>query len=564
MYTYYAHAEVCFAYLGDVPTVCVLDDVDSAFRRSRWFTRGWTLQELIAPDHVVFVSASWEIIGTKADLAPLLAEITWVPVPVFLLEEEVRDISVARRMSWASNRVTTRPEDEAYCLMGIFEVNMPTLYGEGRQAFRRLQEEIMKNTIDTTLFAWGDVLDTFPATIEPWDRLDDHRMYLFAPSPSHFAAARTTDFDSHTLEDLQPTEDKFWTPKSSPLDLRPNGLALPYGGQAHVPTPHAVQQSPDRDLSAFSINCSEKTLPRQAIQSSEVVGVPTFNVTSYGVHARIPVITVKGVFIAILFSSRDRQPLGLLLGPCDRAADPARPLFHPCIYDGHLQWRLIRLDVVRSSSGGFDDVTWRSIYLTHIPLARPTTHLLMNRGRATPFRIPQRLLDDLRQAGLKLSLPASMRFPWRGEPPATLTIFRPHWFGLHDVQIHLGRCFVQKGSLSTRSDSEVSQLVPVGGHVVPDALAPHWATVFVAEQAGRKTSDGGPDHDCATDHIMDWPGGQRSFTLFDSPQWAIAVEITLSFVPDSLNPASTHVVGISLKRWHRATGRILFQTKGGG
>ncbi|RDX45548.1 HET-domain-containing protein, partial [Lentinus brumalis] len=155
MYTYYSLAEVCFAYLGDVSIDCDLDDVDSAFRRSRWFTRGWTLQELIAPDHVVFVASSWEILGTKADLAALLAEITWVPVPVLLLEEEVRDISIARRMSWASSRVTTRTEDEAYSLMGIFEVNMPTLYGEGRQAFRRLQEEIMKNSIDTTLFAWG-------------------------------------------------------------------------------------------------------------------------------------------------------------------------------------------------------------------------------------------------------------------------------------------------------------------------------------------------------------------------------------------------------------------------
>ncbi|KAI0794603.1 heterokaryon incompatibility protein-domain-containing protein [Fomes fomentarius] len=569
MYTYYALAEVCFAYLRDVPTDSVLEDIDSAFRESRWFTRGWTLQELIAPDHVVFVSSHWEILGTKADLASLLADITWIPVAVLLLEEEVRDISIARRMSWASNRVTTRPEDEAYCLMGIFEVNMPTLYGEGRQAFRRLQEEIMKGTIDTTLFAWGHVLDVCPATIDPWDRLDDHEMYLFAPSPSHFAEARATDFDPHTLEDLQPTEDQFWTPKSSPLDFVESPttamMALPYGGQAHVSTRHAVQQLPDRDLSLSLIN--NMIRPGQDTEvSSEAAGVPTFNVTSYGVHAHIPVVEVNGISIAILFSSRDNQPLGLLLGPCDRAVDPTRPLYHPCIYSGQLRWRLINLNIVRSTTGTLSGFTWRSIYLTHIPLTRPTTHLLMNRGRATPFRIPQRLIDNLQKAKFKLSLPASMRFPWHGQPAATLTMFNPHWFGLHDILVHFGRCSIAGGPARMSSDPGVDVRSRAGGHVVPDALGPHWAMVSVAEQASRRDPDASTDvdHDCATDHIMHWPDYQRSFTPIDSSRWAVAIEITLSFVPDSLNPASTYIMDISFKRWHRSTGRVLFQTRRDG
>ncbi len=182
----------------------------------------------------------------------------------------------------------------------------------------------------------------------------------------------------------------------------------------------------------------------------------------------------------------------------------------------------------------------------------------MNRGRTTPFRIPQRLLDDLRQAGLQLSLPANMRFPWRGQPAATLTMFKPHWFGLHDVQIHLGKCWLAMG---TRPESAVGHSVCLGNHIDPDAVASHWARVTVAEQASRTASDVDPGHDCATDHIREWPGSQRSFTLFDSPQWAVAVEITLSFTSDSLNPASTYVVNISIKRWHRATGRVLFQSK---
>ncbi|EIW54397.1 HET-domain-containing protein, partial [Trametes versicolor FP-101664 SS1] len=146
MFQWYKQADVCYAYLADA--------VHSPFRRSIWHTRGWTLQELIAPEVVVFLSPDWKVLGDKVHLAPLLEQITNVPRAVLHHQVELSTVSVAQRMSWAAHRKTTRLEDEAYCLLGIFSINMPTLYGEGRAAFRRLQEEIMQTSTDLSLLAW--------------------------------------------------------------------------------------------------------------------------------------------------------------------------------------------------------------------------------------------------------------------------------------------------------------------------------------------------------------------------------------------------------------------------
>ncbi|KAI9059418.1 hypothetical protein FKP32DRAFT_1688169 [Trametes sanguinea] len=124
---------------------------NSSFRRSEWFRRGWTLQELIAPSDVMFLSKTWMPIASKRTVAPLLQEITGIDAGVLLGTIPLHKVSVARRLSWSSGRVTTREEDEAYCLMGIFGVHLPTIYGEGREAFIRLQEEIMRRIPDTTL-----------------------------------------------------------------------------------------------------------------------------------------------------------------------------------------------------------------------------------------------------------------------------------------------------------------------------------------------------------------------------------------------------------------------------
>ncbi|KXX74108.1 Vegetative incompatibility protein HET-E-1 [Madurella mycetomatis] len=152
MYAFYRNAEICYVFLEDVPGPDPNFPLDQ-FVAARWFTRGWCLQELIAPCNVEFYAADWAEIGTKLSLCNVIENITAIPESV-LIGGELAQCSIAQKMSWASTRRTTRIEDEAYCLLGIFGVNMPMLYGEGRRAFYRLQEEIIKQTEDYTFLLW--------------------------------------------------------------------------------------------------------------------------------------------------------------------------------------------------------------------------------------------------------------------------------------------------------------------------------------------------------------------------------------------------------------------------
>ncbi|KAH0437142.1 ankyrin repeat-containing protein [Colletotrichum camelliae] len=170
MFRWYQKSSICIAYLADV----LLDDSTGpgqtvAVTQSRWFRRGWTLQELLAPVDLCFYSGSWEIIGARHDLKYLIAEITRIDTKYLRSREhtpypsragDVSDnpifqASVAERMRWASRRETTRIEDAAYCLLGIFNVNMSLIYGEGPNAYRRLQEAILQKFDDHSIFAWG-------------------------------------------------------------------------------------------------------------------------------------------------------------------------------------------------------------------------------------------------------------------------------------------------------------------------------------------------------------------------------------------------------------------------
>jgi len=150
MFWWYEASGVCLAYLSD------LNEPES-FDACRWFTRGWTLQELIAPEKVYFFDASWLLVGEKRDLEQRITNRTGICESVLRSRLALPSIAVATRLSWAATRETTRVEDMAYCLMGLFDVNMPMLYGEGSKAFLRLQEEIMKTTNDLSLFAWRDI-----------------------------------------------------------------------------------------------------------------------------------------------------------------------------------------------------------------------------------------------------------------------------------------------------------------------------------------------------------------------------------------------------------------------
>ncbi len=156
MFQWYQDAEVCFVFLSDFEWDPDRTDSEKLekLRACRWFTRGWTLQELIAPKNIRFYDHSWKYFGSKVSMLSDLVEITRIPKRGLKSADRPSRICVAQKMSWAASRVTTRVEDMAYCLMGIFDVNMPLLYGEGRKAFRRLQEEIIKSTHDLSLFAW--------------------------------------------------------------------------------------------------------------------------------------------------------------------------------------------------------------------------------------------------------------------------------------------------------------------------------------------------------------------------------------------------------------------------
>ncbi|KAI6000061.1 heterokaryon incompatibility protein-domain-containing protein [Pisolithus albus] len=159
MYRWYQKAQICYAYLHDVgesifPTNGDVEKFDESNGWPEWFVRGWTLQELIAPQEVKFFNKDWVHIGSKRQLAPTLACVTGIPRKVLTSGLARKHFSVAQIMSWAANRRTTREEDRAYSLMGLFGVNMPMLYGEGKKAFQRLQLEIIRISSDQSIFAW--------------------------------------------------------------------------------------------------------------------------------------------------------------------------------------------------------------------------------------------------------------------------------------------------------------------------------------------------------------------------------------------------------------------------
>jgi hypothetical protein len=129
----------------------------SQFAGSRWFTRGWTLQELLAPRRIDFFGSGWTSLGTRDTLSCYISIITGIPERALGIQSisVLNSFSIAERMSWAATRETTRIEDTAYCLLGVFGVNMPLIYGEAAKAFSRLQEEIIKISSDHTIFAWS-------------------------------------------------------------------------------------------------------------------------------------------------------------------------------------------------------------------------------------------------------------------------------------------------------------------------------------------------------------------------------------------------------------------------
>ncbi|PVH75977.1 HET-domain-containing protein [Cadophora sp. DSE1049] len=152
MFRWYRDATKCYVYLPDVsrPRSVLADNSneswESSFRKSEWFRRGWTLQELIAPASVDFFCKERKLLGNKSNLEQVICETTGIPATA-LRGSVLSDFSVAERMSWTECRETTYKEDKAYSLLGIFDVYMPLIYGEGKdRALARLREEIDKSS----------------------------------------------------------------------------------------------------------------------------------------------------------------------------------------------------------------------------------------------------------------------------------------------------------------------------------------------------------------------------------------------------------------------------------
>jgi len=193
MFQWYKDSDRCYVYLSDVPSG---SEAISMLKKSRWFTRGWTLQELVAPRKIVFFAQDWSPIGYQArytdlfdsgeisinassvDLTDEISTITNIPRDFLTGERGVSQACVAQRMFWASRRETTRAEDRAYSLMGLFNISMPVIYGEGlEKAFERLQREIVTKTTDQSILAWH--------------RPDTVSHSLLAQSPDCFKASGT-------------------------------------------------------------------------------------------------------------------------------------------------------------------------------------------------------------------------------------------------------------------------------------------------------------------------------------------------------------------------------------
>lgn len=179
MYKWYRDADICYVLLSDY------NDQDKNFllgsEKCRWFTRGWCLQELVAPRRIMFCDRGWNSLGSRDELAPFISKITLIDIDVLNGQTSMESLPIAQRLSWAAERVTTREEDIAYCLLGIFDIQMPILYGEGTKAFIRLQEEIMKRSNDLSLFA------TEPPSKHRKLQGEPSYIDLLATSPQDFA-----------------------------------------------------------------------------------------------------------------------------------------------------------------------------------------------------------------------------------------------------------------------------------------------------------------------------------------------------------------------------------------
>lgn len=246
MYLWYRGSNECYVFLDDiVGSERMLRDgtmryevAPQSFRASRWFTRGWTLPELLAPSSVYFYDQDGNLIASRSEHHNMISGATGIHSDYLLGKKYIWEASIAQRMSWAATRRTTRLEDRAYSLLGIFDVNLPLLYGEGTKAFLRLQLAIIQQSNDQSIFAWG------------MDRYAISQFGILAQSPANFRSSESVvsarSATSNFAEPIQVTNrgiSYFYT--TSANDLMPNlwlfsGTRDP--GLRQIQLPCAIEQ----------------------------------------------------------------------------------------------------------------------------------------------------------------------------------------------------------------------------------------------------------------------------------------------------------------------------------
>lgn len=191
MFNWYQNASICYVYLHDVGST---DEWSWEFYQSKWFTRGWTLQELLAPKEMVFYSRDWSRIASRSSMEIAISVATKISREYLQGDGQYNHASIAQKMSWISRRRTTRIEDMAYCMLGIFGINMPLLYGEGQKSFTRLQEEIVRVSNDQTIFCWT------------WNDTVPHNwVSLLAPGPQVFERSNKFVKVNDVIKDIKLT-----------------------------------------------------------------------------------------------------------------------------------------------------------------------------------------------------------------------------------------------------------------------------------------------------------------------------------------------------------------------
>lgn len=193
MFHWYERSDVSYMYISDMLPD---EELSHGLTKSRWITRGWTLQELIAPRTISFFDRDW----SKRDVDGSICDITQIEPEVLYGRRTLSSVPISPRMSWAASRVTTRVEDRAYSLLGIFGVNMPVIYSEGPRAFIRLQHEMIKITNDLSIFAWIPSDEQISMTQE-WRQQCHLGIGLLAAGPEPFTHSQPieriidSDFD---------------------------------------------------------------------------------------------------------------------------------------------------------------------------------------------------------------------------------------------------------------------------------------------------------------------------------------------------------------------------------